>query len=94
MDDIGVQDDNLGVVQVEASEVEDVPQIKVRLAKLNDLYVESCQDFSNTYKMRTIGLEHIENSMLEEVECFKKRIPICLQSSIGSQTYFFTSCRQ
>ena len=34
LDDIGVQDDNLGIVQVEASEIE------VRLAKLNDLYVE------------------------------------------------------
>ena len=40
MDDIGVQDDNLGIIQVETSEVEDVPQIEVRLAKLNDLYVE------------------------------------------------------
>ena len=37
MDDIGVQDNSLGIVQVEASKVEDVLQIQVWLAKLNDL---------------------------------------------------------
>ena len=45
MVDIGVQDDSLGIVQGEASEVEDVPQIQVRLEKLIDLYVELGRDF-------------------------------------------------
>ena len=40
MNDIGVQDNSLDIVQKEASEVEDVPQIQIRLAKLNDLNVE------------------------------------------------------
>ena len=63
IDDIGTQDDNPNILQVEASEVDDVSEIEVRLAKLNDLYVELGRDFFNTDKIKTIGLEHIENSI-------------------------------
>ena len=73
MDDIGVQDNSLGIVQGESSEVEDVPQIQVRLAKLNDLYVELDQDFFTTDQMKTVGLEHIENT-IKRLNAIKKEL--------------------
>ena len=73
MDDIGVHEDNLGIVQVRSLEVEDVPQIEVRLAKLNDLYVELGRDFFKTDKMKTIDVEHIENS-IRRLNALKKEL--------------------
>ena len=90
MDDIGVQDHSFNIVQGEASEVEDVSQIQLRLAKLNDLYIELGRDFFTTDQMITICLEHIENA-IKRLNVIKKT-SICLQSSISSWTYFFTLC--
>ena len=63
MDDIGVQDNSLRIVQGKASEVEDVPQIQVQLANLNDVYVELGRDFFTKVKMKIVGLEYIKNAI-------------------------------
>jgi hypothetical protein len=73
--------DDLGMVQVESSEVEDVPQIEVRLAKLNDLYVELGREFFNTDKMKTIGLEHIENSIMR-LNALKRELQFALNPQL------------
>ena len=73
MDDIGVQDNSLGIVQGKACEVEDVAEIQVRLAKLNDLYVELGRDFFTKDQMRTVGLEHIENA-IKMLNAIKKEL--------------------
>ena len=69
-------------MQGNASEAEDSPQIQVRLAKLNDLYVELGQDFFTTDQMRTVGLEYIENT-IRRLNAIKKT-SICLKPSINS----------
>ena len=55
IDDIGLRNDSLGIIQVQISEVEDLPSIQVQLARSNDLYVELDQDFFTTDKIKTTG---------------------------------------
>ena len=63
IDDTNIQDDSLGIVQVETLEVHDVLQIQVRLAKLNDLYVELGRNFFITNHVSVVGLEYIKNAI-------------------------------